>query len=157
MKTALKIIVLLLFFAFVGLQFFRSERTNPAVIGSETLQETMYVPKEVDQVLKRSCSDCHSNETVYPWYSNIAPISWKVVQHIDEGRDELNFSKWGTYGNQRKARKLEEICEEVEERNMPHNQYLWIHWDAALSDSDIKTLCDWTAQAVENLKKENSP
>ena len=152
MKKFFKIIALLVLLGFAGIQFVRPERVNPPVVPGETLEAAANVPKEVSDILKRSCKDCHSNETVYPWYSNIAPISWSVVDHIRAGRDELNFSKWATYSGSRKKRKLEEICKEVEERQMPHTQYLWIHRDAYLSDSDIETLCDWTKNVA--IKKE---
>lgn len=153
MKTILKIAIATVFLGFTGLQFFRPERTNPQINENEVLNASVEVSKEIEAILKRSCNDCHSNATVYPWYSNIAPISWRVVEHIEEARGELNFSKWGTYGKDRQERKLEEICEEVEARNMPHNQYLWIHWDAKLSESDIKSLCDWSKASIEKLKE----
>ena len=111
MKKVLKIIAIILFLGFVGLQFMRPERTNPPINESETLESTVEVSNDVQEILKRSCDDCHSNKTVYPWYSNIAPISWSVVDHIRVGRAELNFSKWGTYSKSRQERKLEEICE----------------------------------------------
>ncbi len=75
-------------------------------------------------------------------------MSWGMADHINVGRDELNFSVWGTYSEKRQKRKLEEICEEVEEGNMPHYQYLWLHWDANLSESEKETLCSWTKSAI---------
>lgn len=154
MKIVIKIIAIILFVGFAGLQFIRPERTNPPINKNETLESTTTMPNEIQAILKRSCNDCHSNETVYPWYSNIAPISWSVVDHIKEGREELNFSKWGTYSERRKLRKLEEICEEVESGEMPHYQYLWIHWDAALSEIDKKNICDWTKTEINRISKE---
>lgn len=147
MKTALKIIAAVILLAIVGIQFVRPERTNPPVKSEATLGATASVPGEVNSILERSCNDCHSNATTWPWYSNVAPVSWSVIEHVDHGREELNFSEWGTYSAERRQRKLEEICEEVTERHMPHPQYLWIHWDAELSESEIKTLCDWTKAA----------
>ncbi len=155
MKNIIKIIAIVLFIVLVGIQFIRPHRTNPPINPNETLENTAKVPNDVVAILKTSCKDCHSNETIYPWYSNVAPISWKLVEHIDEGRDVLNFSKWGTYSEQRKERKLKEICEQVKEREMPHNQYLWIHWNAKLSDEQIKMLCDWTKSETEIIR-ENS-
>lgn len=154
MKKALKLIAILFFLGIVILQFFRPERTNPPIVKNETLEATMKVPENVQAILNRSCKDCHSNETVYPWYSNIAPVSWSVVDHIKVGREELNFSEWGTYSKRKKERKLEEICEEVEEGEMPHYQYLWIHWDATLTKSDVQVLCEWAKN--EKLKLEST-
>lgn len=154
MKKALKIILIILAIAFISIQFFRPERTNPPVSQVETLEATAKVPKDVQAILNRSCKDCHSNETVFPWYSNVAPVSWSVVDHIRVGREELNFSEWGTYSQRKKERKLEEICEEAEEGEMPHYQYLWVHWDAALTKNDVRVLCEWTKN--ERLKLEST-
>jgi hypothetical protein len=150
MKKIIKIVLILLAVAFIAIQFYRPDRTNPPIVQAETLEATTEVPQDVQAILKRSCNDCHSNNSSYPWYSNIAPISWQIVDHINEGRDELNFSKWGTYNQKRKDHKLDEICKQVESGEMPHNQYLWIHWDAKLSENDIQVLCNWTKN--EKLK-----
>lgn len=147
MKTGLKIIAAVILLAIVGIQLVRPERTNPPVDKANALGASTSVPAEVTSILERSCSDCHSNTTTWPWYSNVAPVSWSVIEHVNHGREELNFSEWGTYSAERRQRKLEEICEEVTERHMPHPQYLWLHWDAELSESDIATLCGWTNSA----------
>jgi hypothetical protein len=152
-KKILKIIAIIVFVGLFGIQFIRPNRTNPPINQAETLEANTNVPADIEAILNRSCNDCHSNKTNYPWYSNIAPISWKLVEHIEEGRDEMNFSKWGTYSKERKQRKLEQICEEVEEKKMPHNQYLWIHWDAKLSFEDINKLCGWTKVEIEKIKQ----
>ena len=144
MKRAIKIIVIIMFTAFIAIQFFRPDFTNPPVVQSETLENTTLVPENVLAILNRSCKDCHSNETVYPWYSKIQPGAWFLDDHIKEGRKEMNLSVWNTYEARRKKHKLEEICEQVESKAMPLPSYLWIHRDAAMSDDDIKTLCDWT-------------
>ncbi len=146
MKKVLKIITIVIASAFIILQFFRLDFTNPPVNPAEILQ----TPENVGAILKRSCSDCHSNETVYPWYSKIQPGAWFLKDHIDVGRSELNFSVWATYTPSRKKRKLEEICEVIENKRMPLPSYLWIHWGAKMSEADIKTLCDWTK--TENAK-----
>lgn len=140
MKKTLKIIAVCLVSAFILIQFFRPDFTNPPVNEAEKLQ----APENVQAILKRSCNDCHSNETVYPWYSKIQPSAWFLADHISEGRRELNFSIWNTYEKNKKSRKLEEICDQVKYRAMPLPSYLWIHWNAKLSDAEIKTLCDWT-------------
>lgn len=154
MNTVLKIFAVILFVGFIGIQFMRPARTNPHFEKTESLKAITKVPNNVRQILVRSCKDCHSNETVYPWYSNIAPISWSVVDHIRVGRGKLNFSKWGTYIDSRKARKLKKICEEIESGHMPHNQYLWIHWNAELTAANKKTLCDWTTREGAKLSQQ---
>jgi cytochrome c553 len=147
MKKVLKIIAVVIALAFIVIQFFRPDFTNPPVNSAEVIQ----VPENVGAILKRSCNDCHSNETAYPWYSHVQPSAWFLADHIEEGRRELNFSVWNTYEKGKKERKLEEICEQVKYKTMPLPSYLWIHWGAKLSDADIKTLCDWT----EQMKNEN--
>lgn len=144
MKNAVKIILLLIVVGFIVIQFFRPDFTNPPVVQGETLEASTQVPENVETVLTRSCKDCHSNETVYPWYSKIQPSAWFLKDHIDEGKREMNLSVWNTYTDRKKNKKLEEVCEQVQSREMPLPSYLWIHWGAKLSDEEIKTLCDWT-------------
>ena len=94
-------------------------------------------------MLKTSCYDCHSSESKYPWYSNVAPVSWWVKDHINEGREELNFSEWGTFSDKRKAKKIHEVLEEVEEGEMPMTPYLIIHTDAKLSPEQTENFMSW--------------
>lgn len=144
MKKALKILAIIFVLAFVVIQFFRPDFTNPPVNQAETLQAATVVPENVQSILARSCMDCHSNETRYPWYSKVQPSAWFLADHIAEGRRELNLSVWKTYEPRRQRRKLSEICEQIQAKEMPLPSYLWIHRDARLSDEEIKTLCDWT-------------
>jgi len=144
MKKTLKIIAIVFFVALVAAQFYRPDRTTPPIIEADTLESSMQVPENVEQIFTGSCNDCHTYKTNYPWYANISPPSLFLASHIDEGRSELNLSVWNTYETRRKRRKLDEICEQVTQKYMPLPSYLWIHRDAALSDEEIKILCDWT-------------
>jgi hypothetical protein len=144
MKKVLKIIAIVLVIGFIVIQFIRPDFTNPPVNQAETLYAATAVPENVKTILNRSCADCHSNETKYPWYSRIQPSAWFLKDHIDEGRRELNLSVWKTYEPRRKSKKLAEICEQVQSKEMPLPSYLWVHWDAKISADEIKTLCDWT-------------
>jgi len=155
MEKTLKIIAIILFAAFVAVQFYRPDQTNPPIVEAENLKATTAIPENVNQILMRSCNDCHTNETTYPWYSNISPFSWLLAEHIEEGRRELNVSVWNTYSAKKKRRKLDEVCEQVTSDAMPHNQYLWIHRDALLSPEDKKILCDWAE--TEKAKIEELP
>ena len=143
MKKILKIIVVVFIVVFIALQFVRPDRTTPPIIAAETIEATTQIPENVALILTRSCNDCHTNQTVYPWYSNISPFSWLLAGHIEEGRGKLNFSIWNTYQATKKRRKLSQICEQVMNGEMPHHQYLWLHRDAQLSAADKKLLCDW--------------
>jgi len=144
MKTIIKIIAVLLVTAFIVIQFIRPDFTNPPIVAGQTLEENIQVPENVKTIFKTSCNDCHSNTTVYPWYSYIQPSAWFLKGHIDDGRKELNFSDWKTYEPKKQRRKLAEVCEELQAKAMPLPSYLWIHWDAKLSDEQIKIICDWT-------------
>jgi len=130
---------------FLGLQFVRPARTNPSVDPSQTIQAHVQVPAKVAAIVDRSCQDCHSNATRWPWYSNVAPFSWLLVDHVNEGRQHLNLSEWGRLDTRRKSKKLEEICDEVKDGAMPIDSYTWIHRSAKLSAEDVKTLCDWAS------------
>jgi hypothetical protein len=150
-STLLKRIVLGLVVLVAAVQLFRPERTNPSVNSAQTVQAGATVPPEVDAILRRSCYDCHSNETRWPWYSGVAPMAFGVVGHVTEGRSELNFSEWGAYSPKKRTGLLEKMCEEVREGRMPLKQYLWLHRDATLSEADWKSVCDWSADEADRL------
>lgn len=151
LKKILKITALVLVLGLIVIQFFAIDKTNPPVNEGETLEATVAVPADVSQILSRSCNDCHSHKTIYPWYAHVQPSGWFLRDHIDHARSHLNFSKFGTYEPKKQAKKLEEICEEVESEAMPLPSYLWIHGDAVLSKSDAATLCSWAKEARSRL------
>jgi hypothetical protein len=140
MKKFLKIVAIIFAVGFIAIQFFRPDFTNPPFNQAEVLQ----TPENIQKILRTSCYDCHSHETVYPWYAKVQPSAWFLADHINEGRRHLNFSVWNTYEPRRQAKKLEEICEEVKGGYMPLPSYLWIHWDAKLNEEQVQALCDWT-------------
>lgn len=155
LKKILKIAAIVIVAALIVVQFIRPDFTNPPVNEAETLEASVQVPENIRAIMKRSCSDCHTNTTVYPWYSQISPVSWWLKNHIDEGRRELNFSVWATYQPKRKAKKLEEVCEQINEKEMPLPSYTWAHRDAILSAEESKVLCDWAT--AEKAKIEIPP
>ena len=126
----------------VAIQLVPVDRSNPPVVAD------FDGPAEVRTVLRTSCYDCHSHETEWPWYSRIAPVSWLVVHDVDEGRDHLNFSQWGTYESKRRAKLAEEMWEEVEDGEMPLLAYRLAHPAARLTDEARQTLRRW-AEAAE--------
>ena len=144
----------LLLAVFVGLvmaQFVPVARTNPPVDSAETMPAKMPVPPDIASIFGRSCQDCHSNQTVWPWYSGVAPVSWLLVRHVNQGRSELNVSEWGRYTARRIDRKLKEICDQVASAKMPMATYTLLHPGAKLSNPDRKALCEWTDQARRKL------
>jgi len=143
LRKIVKISLVVLAVAFALAQLIRPDFTNPPVIQTDTLTATTNVPADVQQILTRSCNDCHSNSTQYPWYARVTPFNWFLASHIEDGRRELNFSAWNTYSSEKKEKKLEEICEQVEQASMPLPSYLWIHREAVLSESESRRLCEW--------------
>jgi hypothetical protein len=99
---------------------------------------------QVAAILERSCRDCHSHKTVWPWYSNVAPISWLISDDVNKGRQALNMSEWGKLDQDRQDRKLRQICDEISDGIMPLSYYLPMHPHARLSAEDKKIICDWT-------------
>lgn len=128
----------------VAIQLYRPARTNPPEDPSLTLNAHTEVPPDVDSTFARSCNDCHTHKTVWPWYSNVAPLSWLVISDVNDGRRHLNLSEWGKYTPERQQRKLSELCEEVAEGEMPLKQYTWIHEVAGLDGPQRRQICDWT-------------
>ena len=105
-------------------------------------QET--VPPTLKTAFDRSCSNCHTNQTVWPWYSYVAPVSWVVARDVHHGRQHMNFSEWGDYSAKDKEEKLEDICEQVMQGDMPQKKYVWVHRDARLKQSEREAVCRWT-------------
>ncbi len=134
----MKKILIALVVVVVGIQFVPVKRSNPEVVYD------FDGPAEVKAILKRSCYDCHSNETQWPWYSHVAPLSWFVANHVEEGREHLNFSEWEALKQMTWFRS--KIYEEVEEGEMPLKSYLLIHTKAKLSEDDLTVLKKWAEE-----------
>src|SRR5205085_615705 len=104
---------------FLIAQVVRPAKTNPPAEPSQTLEARMQVPAQAAAILDRSCGDCHSNKTRWPWYSNVAPVSWFVINHVNEGRRHLNFSEWGRYSWREQHNLLAGICKFSQSGEMP--------------------------------------
>ena len=109
--------------------------------------DALEAPENIQAILKRSCFDCHSSHTTFPWYSNIAPVSWFTKHHVEEGREHMNFSTWNSYTDEKKLKYLEKIPKAIESK-MPMASYLIMHSEAKLSDADKEALKVWTAEAA---------
>lgn len=142
-RLARRAAAVLLTGAFV-IQLARPARTNPATDPSRTLAAIAHVPPDVQSVLERGCRDCHSHDTRWPWYSEVAPTSWFVIDHVNHGRRHFNYSDWAQYDQDKLPKLLKDMCELTRKQDMPLSSYLWLHPDARLSDRDISSLCDWT-------------
>jgi hypothetical protein len=127
----------------VIIQFIRIDFVNPEVVLKNDFIVMTKPDVKIIKLLKTSCYDCHSNTTEYPWYTNVAPVSWWIGDHIEEARGHLNFSEWASYSEKKQLHKLHECYEEVEHGEMPLNSYTWTHNEADLSNDDREYLKHW--------------
>ncbi len=145
MKKILKLRTVLASLAvlFIFVQVFRIDKTNPLTDDQSDFIIMTQPPQEIARLLKTGCYDCHSNESVYPWYSNIAPVSWILKSHVTEGRKHLNFSEWGSYPPGRRGHKLDASKEMLEKGEMPLKPYKFMHSDAKFSPEQKEELIKW--------------
>jgi len=127
----------------VIIQFIRPTRNTSTAESPNEISKYYEVPADIHAVLKKSCYDCHSNNTVYPWYTNIQPVGWWLQDHVNEGKGELNFDEFGTYDQKKAKHKFEEIEEVVNEGEMPLSSYTLIHGDAKLSPEQSSAIAAW--------------
>ncbi|MBP6756677.1 MAG: heme-binding domain-containing protein [Bacteroidia bacterium] len=142
-KLSLKRIGIAFIVVFIVIQVFRINKTITPVNEQTDFMAVTQTNPEVATILKNACYDCHSNQPTYPWYTSVAPVSWWIKNHINEGSKHLNFSIWQTYTVKRKDHKLEECVEMIEEGEMPMNSYTWMHPEAKLTDAQKQLLIDW--------------
>lgn len=138
-----KNIAIFLVFLLLAIQSIRIDKTTEPLNPATDFIALTSANAEVANTLKIACYDCHSNQPTYPWYTNIAPVSWWIKHHINEGSHHLNFSIWGTYKDKRKHHKLEECIEMVEEGEMPMSSYTLMHGDAKLTDAQKLQLVEF--------------
>ncbi|MCD6010991.1 MAG: hypothetical protein K0Q79_853 [Flavipsychrobacter sp.] len=146
-----KKIFIILLVAFVAIQFIRPEKNNNATASADDLNALYPIPDSVQHILKKACYDCHSNNTAYPWYFNIQPVTWWMDDHIEEGKDELNFSEFGKRKIEGRIKKLKKVAKEVEEGEMPLDSYTWIHKDAVLTEQEKNTIITWARSLSEQI------
>ncbi|MCB0733867.1 MAG: heme-binding domain-containing protein [Flavobacteriales bacterium] len=140
---------------FVVIQFIRIDKTNPEdKPGSRDILAFYPDSDTIGHLLKVACYDCHSNHTNYPWYSNIAPVSWWLQEHIEDGRKHLNFSDWSEYPDRKANHKLEECIEMVQEGEMPLTSYTIAHGEARLNEEDKARLIRWFKRHMSTHARE---
>jgi hypothetical protein len=132
-----RLVLIVLAVVVVGIQFVPVKRSNPPVLND------LQAPAAVKEILVRSCYDCHSHETEWPWYAKVAPVSWLVAHDVQEAREEFNFSDWGAYDARRQAELAVEMLEQIEKRKMPLPIYIYLHPESKLTGSEIRTLREW--------------
>ena len=148
MKKKILIVLLVLF---IGIQFIRAEENNGPADTAQDISHFVQVPGPVMNVLKTSCYDCHSNHTRYPWYAKVNPVGMWLNHHIEEGKEEINFSDFSKYDVKRLDHKLEEIAEEAQEGHMPLPIYTFLNTDAKLTEAQIRLLVDWVKTERQKL------
>ena len=141
---------------FIIIQFFPINKSNPITNEGMDFLKIKNTPEPIAKLIRNSCYDCHSNETKYPFYSNIQPVAWLLKNHIDEGRKELNFSTFATYEPKRQAQKLEEAAEYVEQKKMPLESYTLGHSDAKLSDEQRRQLVNYFRMVQKQIQQANT-
>lgn len=151
MKTFGKIIFWFLIFISL-IQFIPVDRENKPVKKSENFVDVFHTPPKVLQLLKNACYDCHSNETVYPYYAFIAPISWGIKHHINEGRERLNFSVWTTFNADLKKNMLVNSADVLQNKLMPMPGYIAYHPKANLTNAQRTVLINYFNKILESKK-----
>lgn len=149
----LRKILLILFAVFVIIQFFHPDKnTDDSPAESNDISQVIAVSDNVQDILQKSCYDCHSNNTDYPWYAEVQPVGWWLNSDINNGKSELNFNEFATYNLRCRYKKLEEIMEEVKEDKMPLGSYTFIHKDAVLNKDQKLALSSWAGAAMDSMK-----
>ncbi len=149
--SIIKKTLLVLLIVFIGIQFIRPVRNESGQVLSTDIIKTLNVPDNVFNALKISCYDCHSNNTNYPFYTNIQPVGWMMNNHIKNGKDKLNFSDFGSYSRRRQISKLRSIISQIQDDKMPLSSYTIIHKDAVLTTENKTLIIDWLSKSKDSL------
>jgi hypothetical protein len=148
---AVRIIVLAMIVVIIVIQFIPSGIPENKPDDGRSLDSSRLLTESIQQQLKESCYDCHSNHVNFPWYAKLAPSSWLLSKHIREGKDHLNFSEWADYSKRKKISSLEHISDEVKSGGMPLRSYLIIHRKAKLTSEEKNALLKWTEEASDKV------
>ncbi|WP_312819771.1 heme-binding domain-containing protein [Kaistella carnis] len=151
----MKKILVILLVAFILIQFFRIDKNNPAPTPQMDFLQIKNTPENIATLMKNGCYDCHSNESKYPWYSNVQPLAWFLKNHIDEGRKELNFSTFAVYSKKKQAHKLDEASEMLEKNAMPLDSYVIGHPEAKFTDAEKAELIHYFKTMAQETRLMN--
>jgi hypothetical protein len=138
-------------FVFIAIQFFRPALNKSNQVPDTDISKMSATSDSVLSVLKKSCYDCHSNNTTYPWYSNMQPVGWLMAKHIRKGKEDLNFSEFGSYSLRKQLSKLDGIANSIKNNIMPLSSYKMLHKKAQLSTSEKTLLINWAEQSTDSL------
>jgi len=150
-----KKILLTIGIVFIVIQFIRPVHNKSGQVLTTDISKVITIPDTVLTLLKNACFDCHSNNTDYPWYSNIQPIGWLMAYHIKQAKNELNFSEFGAYSQRRQISKLDGIANSIKDNIMPLKSYKIMHKSAQLSTDEKSLLINWEQQSIDSLSENN--
>ena len=146
-----KKILLALLIVVIAIQFIQPAHNISGQVLPTDITKKVNVPDKVLDIFKNACYDCHSNNTRYPWYVYIQPMGWMMARHVRNGKENLNFSDFGSYSQRKQANKLRAIEKSIKEGSMPLSSYTIMHTDARLSVEDKKVITDWVSNARDSL------
>ena len=147
----IRFILLIAGLIFVAIQFIRPSRNKTGLMPDTDITKVVNLPDSVQHILKKACWDCHSDNTRYPWYFNVQPVGWLLSRHIKEGKSNLNFSEFVTYGPRQQMSKLDEIIDALSDNIMPLPSYKFMHKDARLGKSEVTQLINWAENAEDSI------
>lgn len=148
----IKKILIVVLIALIIIQFFHPKKNEAAGVQPNYIGNVYTIPADIKGILKKACNDCHSNNTMYPWYSRIQPVDWWLDNHVQEGKKELNLDEYSNRNLRYQYHKLEEITDQVKKGEMPLNSYTWIHKNAILSEAEKSALIGWANGIREEMK-----
>ena len=139
----------------IAIQFIQPARNKSGQVLQTDFSTTYDIPQDIFTLVKNACYDCHSNNTNYPWYSNIQPVAWVMARHISKGKQKLNFSCFGSNTTRKKVSKLKEIANQIKDGEMPITSYKLMHKSARLSEDDKNLLMNWVLKTADSLSVNN--
>lgn len=154
MSSRSKKVLIGLLLVLVAIQFVRPARNDGERTSGASFVAVMKPPVEVAAVLERSCYDCHSNRTYYPWYAQVQPVGWWLASHVRKGKAALNFTEFGNYSQRRQVNKLKGMEGSIKADAMPLPSYTWIHRNAKLDNGQKQIVLDWLAKKRDSLSNE---
>jgi hypothetical protein len=149
--------ILLFLVVLIIIQFFHPYKNKSTEKSPYNIASLYAVPQDVDTIMKKACNDCHSNNTRYPWYSNIQPVAWWMDNHVRDGKKDLNFDDFSNYRISRQYRRMQDIIDLVKKGEMPLTSYTLIHSDAKLSVTEKEAIYKWAGAIRDTMKAKYPP
>lgn len=155
-RRVVKKILITLILVFIIMQFFQPDKNNNGGNLSNDITTEVPMPDTVQRLFVLACYNCHSNNTRYPWYSNIQPVGWWLKDHIDEGKSELNFNEFAAYETRKQLKMLKKIKRSIQENWMPLGSYTWMHAEARLNATQKKIIIEWVDNAEAKISSRDN-